>query len=102
MGPDPRRVDMRTAPATGICLIAFSLTCLTAGRYAGPDGSPAAQLPEKHDPEQHQHGHEMNLQSGVTGKCEPAFAYDEGPHVPSHWAGVCGNGRMQAPIDITK
>jgi carbonic anhydrase len=93
---------MRTASAIGICLLAFSASYLTADIYAALDSSQAAQLPEKHDPEQHQHGHEMNLPSGVSEKCDPAFAYDDGPRGPSHWAGVCGTGRMQTPIDITE
>jgi carbonic anhydrase len=69
--------------------------------HAAPAGArQAAQPPEK--PEQHQHGHEMNIPSGVSDKCEPTFTYEEGPRGPSHWEGVCKTGHMQTPIDITK
>jgi carbonic anhydrase len=62
----------------------------------------AAQLPEKPDQHQHMHGHgmDMNVPSGVSDKCDPAFTYENGPSGPSHWAGVCSTGHMQAPIDI--
>jgi carbonic anhydrase len=64
----------------------------------------AAQPPDK--PMQHQHGMEMNgmdmnIPSGASGSCEPAFTYDDGPLGPSHWQGVCGTGHMQSPIGIT-
>ena len=44
----------------------------------------------------------MNIPSGASDKCEPKFTYDEGLRGPSHWAGVCGTGHMQTPVDITK
>jgi carbonic anhydrase len=70
---------------------------------AAPAGArQAAQLPEKPDQHQHQHGHEMNLPSGASDKCEPKFTYEEGPRGPSLWEGVCNTGHMQTPIDITK
>ena len=87
------------------CLSWF-VVCMTAlGFFAhavSARGRQAAQLPDQADPNQHQHGHEMNTPSGVTDKCEPTFAYDDGPRGPSHWAGVCNTGRMQTPIDVTK
>lgn len=65
------------------------------------------QQPEQ--PQQHQHsGHDhsmpmdMNVPSGATDKCEPAFTYDDGPQGPSHWPSVCSSGQTQSPIDITK
>ncbi len=65
--------------------------------------------PQQPEPQQHQHsGHDhampmdMNVPSGVTDKCEPTFTYDNGPHGPSHWPGVCTSGQVQSPIDITK
>lgn len=68
-----------------------------------PDESDqAGQLPEKPKPHQHTHSMDMNTPSGATEKCDPQFTYDDGPHAPSHWQGVCSTGRMQAPIDITK
>ena len=48
------------------------------------------------------HGHEMNIPSGASNKCEPKFTYEEGPRGPSHWEGVCNTGHMQSPIDITQ
>src|SRR5579863_8372090 len=61
-----------------------------------------AQPPEKTEPHQHQHGHQMNTPSGASDKCEPTFTYEDGPRGPSHWEGVCNTGHMQSPIDITK
>jgi carbonic anhydrase len=74
------------------------LTCAGAAPAAGQIAEPAER------PEQHQHGHsmEMDLPSGVTDKCEPIYTYDEGPRGPSQWGGVCQTGQMQTPIDITK
>lgn len=79
----------------------FALSLLTfAG--AAPAAGQIAEPAEK--PEQHQHGHsmDMDLPSGVTDNCEPMYTYDEGPRGPSHWGGVCETGQMQTPIDITK
>jgi carbonic anhydrase len=55
-------------------------------------------------PELHRHGHsmDMNVASGVTDKCGPAYTYDDGPRGPSHWEGVCATGHMQTPIDVEK
>jgi carbonic anhydrase len=78
-------------------LLALSLPCRS---HAAPAGQ-AAQLPAE-EQHQHQHGHEMNTPSGASDKCEPHFTNAEGLQAPSHWAGVCGTGRMQTPIDITK
>jgi carbonic anhydrase len=93
-------MDMRGNRVIRICLLAFSVLCFPACIHATPDDCQAAQPPEK--PEQHQHGHGMNIPSGVTDKCEPKFTYEEGPQGPSHWEGVCNTGHMQTPIDITK
>ncbi len=49
-----------------------------------------------HEPHQHHH---LHLTLGGE-KCEPKFTYEEGPLGPSHWAGLCNSGKMQAPIDI--
>jgi carbonic anhydrase len=79
----------------------FALSLLTfAG--AAPAAGQIAEPPER--PEEHQHGHsmDMDLPSGVTDKCEPRYTYDEGPRGPSNWGGVCQIGHMQTPIDITK
>ncbi|HEX3451508.1 MAG TPA: hypothetical protein VHS97_24865, partial [Isosphaeraceae bacterium] len=74
------------------------LSLIVAG--GAPAAGQAAQLPER--PEQHQHGHDLNIPSGVTDNCEPAYTYDEGPVGPSHWGGVCNAGHLQTPIDISK
>jgi carbonic anhydrase len=85
------------------CLLAFSVLCFSISFPAAAAGQ-AAEPPERVDQHQHMHGHgmDMNLPSGVTDKCEPAFTYEDGPKGPSHWPGVCTTGHMQAPIDITK
>lgn len=81
-----------------------AFVALLVSAFAGdtPAAGQIAQLPER--PEQHQHGHsmEMNVPSGVTDKCGPTYTYDGGPHGPSHWAGVCVTGHMQTPINISK
>jgi carbonic anhydrase len=74
------------------------LSLIVAG--GAPAAGQAAQLPER--PEQHQHGHDLNIPSGVTDKCEPAYTYDEGPLGPSRWGGVCNAGHLQTPIDISQ
>ena len=74
------------------------LSLIVAGD--APAAGQAAQLPER--PEQHQHGHDLNIPSGVTDKCEPAYTYDEGPLGPSHWGDVCNAGHLQTPIDVSK
>lgn len=58
------------------------------------------EKPDQH--QQHMHGMDMNIPSGVTDKCAPQFTYDDGPLGPSHWEGVCNTGHSQAPVDITK
>jgi carbonic anhydrase len=45
-------------------------------------------------------GHQMDVPDTEGQKCDPKFTYDDGPHGPSHWEGVCTTGRMQSPIDI--
>jgi|SRR5437660_349091 len=76
---------------------AFSVLCFSTFLYGQ-----AAQLPERPSAHQHPHAMNMNLPSGVTDKCEPKFTYDEGPRGPNHWEGVCTNGHIQAPINITQ
>jgi carbonic anhydrase len=73
------------------------LTCIGAAPAAGQ----IAQPPERPERHRHDHSMDMNLPSGVTDKCGPTYTYDEGPRGPSHWAGVCGTGHMQSPIDIS-
>lgn len=84
-------------------LLAFSVWCFSIFLPGVAIGQ-AAEPREKVDQHQHMGGHEMdmNIPSGVTDKCEPAFTYDDGPNGPGHWHGVCATGHMQAPIDITK
>lgn len=81
-----------------------AFVALLVSTFAGeaPASGQIAQLPER--PEQHQHDHSMNMNvpSGVTDKCGPTYTYDEGRRGPSHWAGVCVTGHMQAPINISK
>jgi len=86
---------------TGAYLLGLSGLCFSVIIYTAPAWSQVAQLPEKPAQHQHGHGHQMNLPSGASDKCEPKFTYEDGPRGPEHWEGVCGTGRMQSPIDIT-
>jgi carbonic anhydrase len=87
-------------------MLAVCGLCFSVFAHAGPAAGQAAEPPERPEQHQHMHGHQMgmdmNTPSGVSAKCEPNFTYEEGPHGPSHWEGVCNTGHMQAPIDITK
>src|ERR1700693_2275140 len=88
-----------------MCLWAFSGLFFSSLNHVTPtEAGQAAQPPEKTEQHQHQHGQsmDMNIPSGASDTCEPKFTYDDGPHAPSRWQGVCNTGRMQAPIDITK
>ena len=82
-----------------VCLLALSCWwfSITAAVLAG--ARQAAEPPEK-APHQHQHGHQMNLPSGASDKCEPVFTYEAGPLGPDSWGGVCKTGRAQSPVDI--
>jgi len=59
---------------------------------AAPAAAQIAQLPER--PEEHRHSHDINLPSGVTDKCEPAYTYEEGPRSQS--LGGCLQQRAHA------
>src|SRR5215469_14500710 len=88
------------ARLTRFLLLSFFLLVAAAIRTGK---SQVAQPAER--AEQHQHmsmgmgGHFMNVPMGEE-KCEVKYSYDEGSLGPSHWAGVCTTGMMQAPIDI--
>ena len=84
---------------TRFALAAFFAPLWLTFAGGAPAAGQIAQLPER--AEQHRHHHELNIPSGVTDKCGPTYTYDEGPHGPSHWAGVCLSGRFQTPIDIS-
>ena len=90
----------------GICILAFPVLCFSI-LVASPAGiCQVAQPPEKVEPGQHgQHGkqehHHLHLVLGEE-KCDPEFTYEEGPHGPDHWAGLCSTGKMQSPIDIQR
>ncbi len=77
---------------TGICMLAFSVLCFSIFVAAIAGARQAAQVPEKPVQHQHQHGHQMNLPSGASDKCEAKFTYEEGPRGPDHWEGVCSTG----------
>ena len=75
----------------GLCVLAFAATA---------DGQ-VTELPDPVGHGQHsQHDHHHLHMSLGEEKCAPTFTYDDGPLGPSHWAGVCATGKMQAPIDI--
>lgn len=95
---------MSCSRVTGICLLTFSMLCFCVFVVAPVGTCQVAQLPEKAQAGLHeQHGqgehHHLHLPMGEA-KCEPRFTYEEGPHGPSHWPGLCNTGKMQAPIDI--
>jgi carbonic anhydrase len=81
-------------------MLTLFVCCLSVRAHAVP-ALQAAQ-PAEENQHQHEHGHDMNTPSGATDKCEPLFTYEEGLRGPSQWAGVCGTGRMQTPINILK
>jgi carbonic anhydrase len=83
-------------------MLAFSVLCFSIFVAAIAGARQAAQVPEKPVQHQHQHGHQMNLPSGASDKCEAKFTYEEGPRGPDHWEGVCSTGQMQSPVDITR
>jgi carbonic anhydrase len=87
---------------TGIGLLVFSVWCFSMFVGAPIGAGQSAQPPDKPDQHQHSHGHQMNLPSGASDKCEPKFTYEEGPRGPDHWEGICGTGQMQSPVDITR
>lgn len=93
---------MVASRARGIRRLALATLFFILYISAARDSAQVAQLPDSHDPNQHQHGHEMNIPSGASDRCEPQFTYEEGPRGPARWQGVCNTGRMQTPIDITK
>jgi carbonic anhydrase len=82
-------------------LFGFSALGLFVLVYAAPAAGQVAQPPEKVEPGQHQQHmhHHLHIPMGEE-KCELKYTYDEGPLGPSHWPGLCSNGKMQAPIDI--
>jgi len=89
-----------------VCLLVLRVLCFSS--YLRPEPVPARSpnpremqpgQQERHgEHEPHQH-HHLHLALGGE-KCEPKFTYEEGPLGPSHWAGLCNSGKMQAPIDI--
>ena len=86
-------ISMRKSILAVLCL------CLCVVAYGSP--LQVAEPPDKVEHgqhEQHEH-HHLQLPLGEQ-ECRPDFTYTEGPHGPSHWAGLCNTGRMQAPIDI--
>jgi hypothetical protein len=92
------------------CLLVLLVLCLSVLIAARANAGQIAEPPEKMEPgqqgEHEGHGeydaqqhHHLHLALGGE-KCEPKFTYEEGPLGPSHWAGLCNSGKMQAPIDI--
>ncbi len=96
--------------STCICLLVLLVSCSSVLFAARASACQIAEPPEKmepgqqgqheghgeHDAQQHHH---LHLALGGE-KCDPKFTYEEGPLGPSHWAGLCNSGKMQAPIDI--
>jgi carbonic anhydrase len=85
-----------------IHMLAFSVLCFSIFVAAPVGARQAAQVPEKPEQHQHPHGHQMNLPSGASDKCEAKFTYEEGPRGPDSWEGVCATGHAQSPVDITR
>ena len=90
--------------ATSISMLALGVLGFSISAVVPAGARQVAQPPEKVEPAhpaqhgQHDH-HHLHLPLGEE-KCEPTFTYEEGPHGPSHWPGLCTTGKMQAPIDI--
>jgi carbonic anhydrase len=84
------------------CVMLFGLGFSMLALLATGAARQAAQPPEKIPQHQHEHAHQMNIPSGASDKCEPKFAYEDGPLGPDSWGGVCKAGRAQSPVDITK
>jgi len=85
---------------TAQCLVALSVWVLYIFIAALAGARQAAEVPETSKGHQHQYGHQMNLPSGASDKCEPKFTYEAGPLGPDSWGGVCKTGRAQSPVDI--
>ena len=99
----------------GMCLPAFSMLIFSI--FVAPAHGQVLEAPEKVQPQQH-HGHADMAEPSDEAqpghqqehhhlhllmreqKCEPTFTYEEGPHGPGSWPGLCRTGKMQAPIDI--
>src|SRR6266446_6177376 len=85
-------------------MLTFSVLCFSIFVASSVGTCQVAQPPERVEPGQHgEHGkqehHHLHMVLGEE-KCDPQFTYEEGPHGPSHWPGLCNAGKMQAPIDI--
>ncbi len=90
--------------AIGIPLLVVLILLIASPTYAA-GGACALDDPIQHshlsDPASPQHhGHQMDMPSAATQKCDPKFSYDAGQQGPSQWEGVCNSGQMQAPVDI--
>ena len=80
-------------------LLIVIIFCFAAATFSRAVPGNACSVVASTEP-QHSHGHQMNTPNPGNQKCDPKFTYEEGPHGPSHWEGVCQTGQMQAPIDI--
>jgi carbonic anhydrase len=89
-----------------ICLMPISShAAVTACQAAAPSAAQQQHQDKPNMGQQHKDmpnmgQHHMDVPDTGDQKCDPKFTYEDGPHGPSHWEGVCGTGAMQAPIDI--
>lgn len=81
--------------ALAVMVLCSSLAHATSGNACLSNG--VAEPQHSHPKGQ---PHQMNTPDPGNQKCDPKFTYEEGPHGPDHWEGVCATGHMQAPIDI--
>jgi len=77
---------------------ALSLAWLS---HTAPAAGQAMEKMEKMEPGEHAEHHHLHLPLGEAA-CAPTFTYDLGAQGPASWPGLCGPGKMQAPIDISQ
>ncbi len=78
--------------------LAFLVLCSSLVHATSGNACSVAAEPQHSHPKGQPH--QMNTPDPGNQKCDPKFTYEEGPHGPDHWEGVCTTGHMQAPIDI--
>ena len=87
-----------------IAVLAGGALGLARLSHPAPAAGQALEKMEKMAPGEHAgHGehHHLHMPLGEAA-CAPKFTYDQGALGPASWPGLCGLGKMQAPIDISQ